>query len=141
MKRNLIPLVLSLALVTAHPQLDLPRNQPDRTFFNFPARTKSSSNPVQAELTSVSVVSDNVSNTGGDLLNLLNRRTSSLPANTRSRTVSTASSSSGSGSDSDSDRSSDSERGPRQRYSCAGTAACWLQLVRRKERERKPVTI
>ena len=72
--------VFSLSLATGLPQLDLP----GRIFSNFP--TRSNSNPVQAELSSLSVVSDEVSSTGGGgLLNVLNSRSSSLPATSRSR--------------------------------------------------------
>ena len=61
--------VFSLSLATGLPQLDLP----GRIFSNFP--TRSNSNPVQAELSSLSVVSDEVSSTGGGgLLNVLNSR-------------------------------------------------------------------
>lgn len=72
--------VLSLSLAAALPQLDIP----GRIFSNFPSRTNS--NPVQAELTSLSVVEDEVSNTAGGLLNVLNTRSSSLPANSPSQT-------------------------------------------------------
>ena len=85
--------VLSVSLAAALPQLDIP----GRIFSNFPSR--SNSNPVQGELSSVTVVTDDVSNTAGGaggaggLLNVLNSRRSSLPANSRSRTtVRTASS-------------------------------------------------
>ena len=82
--------VLSVSLAAARPQLDIP----GRIFSNFPSR--SNSNPVQGELSSVTVVTDDVSNTAGGaggLLNVLNSRSSSLPANSRSRTtVRTASS-------------------------------------------------
>ena len=82
--------VLSVSLAAALPQLDIP----GRIFSNFPSR--SNSNPVQGELSSVTVVTDDVSNTAGGaggLLNVLNSRSSSLPANSRSRTtVRTASS-------------------------------------------------
>ena len=72
--------VLSLSLASALPQLDIP----GRVFSNFPSRTNS--NPVQAELTSLSVVKDEVSNTAGGLLNVLNSRSSSLPANSPAQT-------------------------------------------------------
>jgi len=79
--------VLSVSLASARPQLDIP----GRIFSNFPSR--SNSNQVQGELSSVSVVTDDVSNTAGGLLNVLNSRSSSLPATSRSRTtVRTASS-------------------------------------------------
>ena len=70
--------VLSVSLATARPQLDIP----GRIFSNFPSR--SNSGPVQGELSSVSVVTDDVSNTAGGLLSVLNSRTSSLPATSRS---------------------------------------------------------
>jgi len=77
--------VLSVSLAAARPQLDIP----GRIFSNFPSR--SNSGPVQGELSSVSVVTDDVSNTAGGLLSVLNSRTSSLPATSRT-TVRTASS-------------------------------------------------
>ena len=72
MKMNVLVLsVLSVSLVAARPQLDIP----GRIFSNFPSR--SNSNPVQGELSSVSVVTDDVSNTAGGLLNVPNSRSSS----------------------------------------------------------------
>ena len=70
--------VLSVSLAAARPQLDIP----GRIFSNFPSR--SNSGPVQGELSSVSVVTDDVSNTAGGLLSVLNSRSSSLPATSRS---------------------------------------------------------
>ena len=73
--------VLSLSLVTARPQLDIP----GRIFSNFPSRPNS--NPVQAELSTISVVKGDVINSDGGLLNVLNRRSVSLPANSLSQTT------------------------------------------------------
>ena len=102
MKMNVLVLsVLSVSLVAARPQLDIP----GRIFSNFPSR--SNSNPVQGELSSVSVVTDDVSNTAGGLLNVLNSRSSSLPANSRSRTTTTVRTGS----------SGDEEAGPPMPYS------------------------
>jgi len=78
-------LVLSVALVSSRPQLDLP----GRNFLNFPSRSDSS---VQGELSRVSLL-DEVSN-GEGLLSVLNSRTSSsVPTGVISRN--TASSASG----------------------------------------------
>ena len=85
--------VLSVSLAAARPQLDIP----GRIFSNFPSSSRANSNTVQGELTSVSVVTDDVSNTAGGLLNVLNSRSSSLPANSRSRTTVRTGSSSGDG--------------------------------------------
>jgi len=81
-------LVLSVALVSSRPQLDLPGSQPARNFLNFPSRSGPS---VQGELSRVSLL-DDVSN-GDGLLSVLNSRTSSSVPGVLSRT--TASSASG----------------------------------------------
>ena len=62
---NVLNLVLSVAVAAGHPQLDLPAPQSASSFFNFPTRSGSS---VEAELNSVSVVSNDVS--AGGLLSV-----------------------------------------------------------------------
>ena len=71
---NVLTLVLSVALAAGHPQLDLPAPQSASSFFNFPTRSGSS---VEAELNSVSVVSDDVS--AGGLLSVINSQTFPTP--------------------------------------------------------------
>ena len=71
MQRIVLSLVLSVALVIARPQLDIPASGP--TFLNFPSRTGSS---VEAELNRVSLVNDDVSGSVGTQLSVLNGRTS-----------------------------------------------------------------
>ena len=71
-KMKVFSLVLSVALVSSRPQLDLPGSQPARNFLNFPSRSGPS---VQGELSRVSLL-DDVSN-GDGLLSVLNSRTSS----------------------------------------------------------------
>ena len=71
---NVLNLVLSVAMAAGHPQLDLPAPQSASSFFNFPTRSGSS---VEAELNSVSVVSDDVS--AGGLLSVINSQTFPTP--------------------------------------------------------------
>ena len=71
---NVLNLVLSVTLAAGHPQLDLPAPQSPSSFFNFPTRSGSS---VEAELNSVSVVSDDVS--AGGLLSVINSQTFPTP--------------------------------------------------------------
>ena len=71
---NVLNLVLSVAVAAGRPQLDLPAPQSASSFFNFPTRSGSS---VEAELNSVSVVSDDVS--AGGLLSVINSQTFPTP--------------------------------------------------------------
>ena len=71
---NVLNLVLSVAVAAGYPQLDLPAPQSASSFFNFPTRSGSS---VEAELNSVSVVSDDVS--AGGLLSVINSQTFPTP--------------------------------------------------------------
>ena len=71
---NVLNLVLSVAVAAGRPQLDLPAPQSPSSFFNFPTRSGSS---VEAELNSVSVVSDDVS--AGGLLSVINSQTFPTP--------------------------------------------------------------